>query len=742
MDFWLYSGMKIWFLALFISLSAVGSFAQIPDLSFEDWPEYGTGPNWGQWGSGYDLEVDTLEFVTGRKALRSSARRGWDTTDYSIPYVVFPVDFSGKTIRLEGHIKLQRVEQGGAGLMLRLDGPNGQIAYDQMDSRPLSGSSLWQNVSIEMPYVEATKYIYVGVVHTGTGTAWFDDLQVYIDGENIRDKLPRESTRFEALQDVEFYEESLIEFDSLSDAQEKGLYKLCRIWGLMKYYHPTIAKGKYNWDFELFRFAPTYLAAQSRDEQNQLLHDWVLKYGKLSPGKRNKVNPDEKVVMSPDFSWIVPSLLGDELCSALHEVIASERPIKHFYFDLMPNAGNVVFLHEEPYIENQVLDGGFRMLTLFRLWNQIEYFFPYKYAIGKDWGSVLQEYLRPFLTTQREPQYKPILLKLLTEIHDTHVSISGNNVSINVFVGIRSAAVDTDIVENQLVVVDYYNEVIAQAEGWAIGDVVTHINGRPAMDVVADKLPYTSASNLSTKYRDMNALRTNDSTLHLTILRDKKQIELEVSTFKEDKLYFWGRYGSNDSCFSMLNDSVAYVYAANLTQDYVDEVMDQAKDAKAFIIDLRCYPRYFPIFKLGEYLMPESKVFCITSATSMEHPGRFTHAKSLTIGSRNPNYFKGQVIILINEFTQSSAEFHAMAWRQAPNALVVGSQTAGADGNVSEVVLPSGIKTMFSGIGIYNADGSETQRVGIIPDVEVLRTIEGVKAGRDEILEKAISLVK
>lgn len=734
--------MKKCLFALFFSFTVLVGFTQIPDLSFEDWSGLGTGPGWGQWGGGYNLEVDSLEFVTGRQALRISPRRGWDTTDYCIPYIVIPVDFSGKTIRLEGHVRLQRVEQGNAGLMLRLDGPNGQIAYDQMDDHPLTGSSLWQNVSIEMPYDESTKYIYVGVVLSGTGTAWFDDLQVYIDGENIRNKLPRESTRFEALQDVEFMEESWIEFDSLSVLQEKGLYKLCRVWGLMKYYHPVIAKGKYNWDFELFRFAPAYLAAQTKEQQNKLLYEWILKYGKLSPAKKNKINPDETVVMSPDFSWIVPSLLGDELCNALHEVIASERPKKHYYFDLMPNVGNVIFQHEEAYIDNQVLDGGFRMLTLFRLWNQIEYFFPYKYAIGKDWGNVLKEYLRPFLTTQREPQYKPILLKLLAEINDTHVSISGNNISINVFMGIRSAAVDTDIIENQLVVVDYYNEVIAKAEGWAIGDVITQINGRPAMDVVADKLPYTSASNLSTKYRDMNALRTNDSTLHLTILRDKEQIEMEVSTFKEDKLYFWGRYGSNDSCFSMLNDSVAYVYAANLTQDYVDEVMDQARDAKALIIDLRCYPSYFPIFKLGEYLMPESKVFCITSATSMEQPGRFAHARSLTVGSRNPHYFKGQVIILINEFTQSSAEFHAMAWRQAPNALVVGSQTAGADGNVSEVILPSGIKTMFSGIGIYNADGSETQRVGIIPDVEVLRTIEGVKAGRDEILEKALSLVK
>lgn len=741
MVFWLYSSMKCWILALVLSISMVDVSGQVPDLSFENWPEQGTGPDWGMWGSGYLLETDTSEFVSGKKALKTSPSRGWDTTDYVNPYIVFPVEFTGKTIRLEGHIKLEKVENGFAGLMLRLDGPNGQIAFDNMSSQHLSGTSLWQNVAVELPYDESVKFLYVGVVHSGSGTAWFDDLKVYIDGKNIREIEPKEAVTYEALNDAEFIEESWIEFDSLSELQEKGIYKLCRVWGLMKYYHPAIAKGKYNWDFELFRFVPSYIAAQSEAEQNILLNDWVLKYGKLSPIKKQK-NADEIVVMSPDFSWITPSFLGDDLSATLHQVIASDRPKKHFYFSFMPNVGNVVFEHEEPYYDNQVLDGGFRMLLLFRLWNQVEYFFPYKYAIGKDWGMVLKEYINPILITQREPELKPILLKLLAEINDTHVSLNGNFSSVSAFMGLRSAAVDTDIVEDKLVVVDYYNEVIAKAEGWEIGDVVEEINGKPAMEVVKERLPYISASNLATKYRSVNALRTNDSTLHLTILRNDKQIKLDVSTFGDGSLYFWNRYNNADSCFSMLNDSVAYIYAGNLTQDYVDEVMVQAIDAKAIIIDLRCYPGFFPLFKLGEYLMPTSTPFCITTNTSVEQPGKFVQSQVISIGSKNDNYYTGQVIILINEFTQSSAEFHAMAWRQAPNALVVGSQTAGADGNVSTIILPGGIQTMFSGIGIYYPDGSETQRVGIIPDVEVKRTIAGVKAGRDEILDKALSLVK
>jgi C-terminal processing protease CtpA/Prc len=48
---------------------------------------------------------------------------------------------------------------------------------------------------------------------------------------------------------------------------------------------------------------------------------------------------------------------------------------------------------------------------------------------------------------------------------------------------------------------------------------------------------------------------------------------------------------------------------------------------------------------------------------------------------------------------------------------------------------------MISGIGIYYPDGKGTQRVGIIPDIEVKPTIKEILEGRDEMLEKAIEII-
>ena len=77
----------------------------------------------------------------------------------------------------------------------------------------------------------------------------------------------------------------------------------------------------------------------------------------------------------------------------------------------------------------------------------------------------------------------------------------------------------------------------------------------------------------------------------------------------------------------------------------------------------------------------------------------------------------------------------------APGALVVGSTTAGADGNVSGFALPGGFNTMISGIGVFYPDKKPTQRIEILPDVEARPTLVGIRSGRDEVLEEALRQV-
>jgi hypothetical protein len=72
---------------------------------------------------------------------------------------------------------------------------------------------------------------------------------------------------------------------------------------------------------------------------------------------------------------------------------------------------------------------------------------------------------------------------------------------------------------------------------------------------------------------------------------------------------------------------------------------------------------------------------------------------------------------------------------------IVGGPTAGTNGNVNPISLPGGYRVNWTGMRVLKHDGSRHHGVGIMPTVPVSRTIAGVAAGRDELLEKAIEVV-
>jgi C-terminal processing protease CtpA/Prc len=189
--------------------------------------------------------------------------------------------------------------------------------------------------------------------------------------------------------------------------------------------------------------------------------------------------------------------------------------------------------------------------------------------------------------------------------------------------------------------------------------------------------------------------------------------------------------------FRLLSDDVAYLKLSSVKANEVAGYIGRAKNTKGLVIDIRNYPSEFVVFTLGSLLQERDTPFVRFTFGDLQNPGAFHWGNPLMLPAAQPHY-SGRVVILIDEVSQSQAEYTAMAFRSSPNALVVGSTTAGADGNVSEIPLPGGQRSMISGIGVFYPDKKPTQRVGIIPDVEVKPTVAGIRAGRDEVLEEAL----
>ena len=72
---------------------------------------------------------------------------------------------------------------------------------------------------------------------------------------------------------------------------------------------------------------------------------------------------------------------------------------------------------------------------------------------------------------------------------------------------------------------------------------------------------------------------------------------------------------------------------------------------------------------------------------------------------------------------------------------IVGGPTAGTNGNVASFVTPGGFAVNFTGMRVTRHDGrSPHHLVGVRPDVPVAPTLEGLRAGRDEVLERGLAV--
>ena len=135
-------------------------------------------------GTGYQVRLDKRFAQSGKQSLlMRHAPPPPIPNGGGVATASFPVDSAaGKTVRLSGYIKTKDVSQGFAGLWLRIDGPSGVLAFDNMQDRGARGTTDWERYEVELTVPsEATRIIF-GALFPANGTGWFDSLKIELDG--------------------------------------------------------------------------------------------------------------------------------------------------------------------------------------------------------------------------------------------------------------------------------------------------------------------------------------------------------------------------------------------------------------------------------------------------------------------------------------------------------------------------------------------------------------------------------
>ena len=520
------------------------------------------------------------------------------------------------------------------------------------------------------------------------------------------------------------------------------LAALARTWGLLKYFHRDVAQGTTDWDAALTDTIRRVRAIGTKAELNDELSRLIQAAGPTPRLSQGAVidRPDS----DPAFAWLDDQeVFTASTIAALKTIRNAEPPASNRY---VRRTSQFV---GSPEFSGDAADGApafppveTRLLALFRFWNMVQYYAPNRDITDAAWAGVLPALIPRFIEATDAAAYHLAVCELTASINDTHAVTSSTTLSGHW--GQFITPFQARFIESQTVVTRVFDRLLQGAD-IRPGDVVTTVNGASTAALRERLRKYMTASNEGSLQRNLNAyvLRTPVATFSVGIIRNgvERQVPMtgvSLTTWNNEAVAL----DTAQPKWRMLAGNVGYVNMGQLQIADVTTMMNELRNTRAIVFDVRNYPNN-TLYAIAERLNPARREFVKFTEPRYDRPGTFAWTEPYYAGPNAPtnNYYRGRVLMLGDDRTQSHAEFTMMALRTAPDVVVLGTPTSGADGNMSRILLPGGLQTYFSGIGVFYPDGAPTQRVGIVPDVVVEPTIRGIQAGVDEVLERALQFV-
>lgn len=455
------------------------------------------------------------------------------------------------------------------------------------------------------------------------------------------------------------------------------------------------------------------------------------------------VNPDGSIDLKPDV--IVSSGAKEQALKALTENRIAQKPTRE------PGPRTTQTTEkDEPYADMVFPTVEYRLLALFRYWNVVNNFFPYKHLIGDSWNTVLARYIPKFEANKDATDYQLTVRELVTEMHDSHGVLRNANAASEklgtflppLVVGYReSQSVITKVLDDTLPV--------------KAGDVILSIDNEPVEKKREFLARYTAASTEQWLMRNVNArllFGPKDSVAKLNVRGpsgEVRDVELVRSlSFTDPKLM--GIFKRTTPVMQVLPSGFGYVDLDRLQVGEIDKMFETVKSTPALILDMRGYPNG-TAWSIAPRLTDKGNVVAalfsrpLLEATSLADT-ELAEAPNYSFSQRLPDgpgdVYRGKVVVLINEDAISQAEHSCMMFEAATDVTFIGTPTAGANGDITFMVLPGNLTISFSGHNVRHGDGRQLQRVGIQPTIKVTPTIRGLIDGRDEILEAAVKFLQ
>lgn len=381
-------------------------------------------------------------------------------------------------------------------------------------------------------------------------------------------------------------------------------------------------------------------------------------------------------------------------------------------------------------------DRAVRLAAIILGWGVLAQFYPYFDVVQTDWNAELPKALRAAALDPDARQFRVTLARMVAALHDGHGNIYYRPPPLGLPIGwawIEDKVVITALPE-------------AGASGLSVGGFVTRIDGVDIRQrLAALDTEVCAATPQWRRVKVLQLLQQRD---------DAKPAMLEGEgpdgrPFKAALApASWNAVREVKQKAALANFSepqpgVVYVDLSRVTEQDLKDHMALLASAKGVVLDDRGYPSG-PAVQLLPHLSDQtlkSSPFDMPTFLLPDQREATFENKGWTLKPVEPRV-TGKLVLLTGGGAISYAESWAGVFENARLGPIVGGPTAGTNGNINKMMLPGGYMVLFTGMRVRKPDGSPHHGVGIIPTVAVAPTLAGIRAGRDEVLERGLALAQ
>jgi hypothetical protein len=536
-------------------------------LGFENNTQAGVFPL--AWTGSRDPTVVTDDQVVhGGKYSVLIQRLGSHTTTFSSVQASIAIDFSGSMVQWCGYVKTENIDTDVA-FSLYESTASGALDTSAVQSVGAKTTADWTQYCVTVRHNQQDAQLGFGFRLIGGGKAWFDDFTLNIDGQPVAQAPAIVRTVLDT--DHQFDGGSGISIMTLSSGQIANVATLAKVWGFLKYHHPAVTSGQHHWDYELFRILPQVLSASDQSSANAAIFTWLSNLGPVAPCSPCATLDTSDLAFAPNLDWISDqSLLGTALSQTLQTIYQNRSGLPaQFYVSMPITATPVTFDHELAYSLLQLPDAGYQLLALFRYWNMVQYFYPYRNLMAGDpadspnyWNQVLSDSIPRVTLAQDSLTYTQELIRSIAKINDTHAGPS-NMKSALPPVGPCALPVNVRFVEGNPLIVGYSSPTDGPVSGLLPGDIIQQLDGAAVSDLLTQWSPFYADSNQSARLRDIALFITRGSCgpASVTVQRGNQVLTLSSTRLS------WGALDNSalythtlpGAPFQMLSADVAYL---------------------------------------------------------------------------------------------------------------------------------------------------------------------------------------